>query len=289
MKTSIILSLFISFAAQAKNATVTEIAVGVDQACAIADSQVQCWGKPSKITSDVPTGLVNPRGVTLTGLFACVIADAGIKCWGKNDEGELNVPPNLRNPTQLFAQATGVCALSDDGLKCWGDLDDATAAYLPSNLNRPRQISLNFWGHSCALTDDGPKCWGGRNFYGENNIPSDLGSVDQLSVTANSACAITKGTVRCWGGDILNMYSRIPVMTNPRGLSSSTNTSYVIADEGVYLIDYDFWMTSFKNPRQIAYGLPGLFAITDDGIKCWSDPNWPPATACAEIPANLSW
>lgn len=291
MKSIFLFCIFMSFGTQAKTATIEDLAVGVDQACAISNGSVQCWGESSKITTDVPTGLMNPRSLVVTGIFACVIDDVGVKCWGDNRFGSLNVPVDLNNPTQLFSSTAGICALTDSGLKCWGDLDDATGAHIPANLINPHMISLNFWSHSCAVTDIGPKCWGSSNFYGENDVPPSLQRVEELSAAASHACSISNGEVQCWG-EYSPKQLGSPTLTNPRGLTSKGYDSCVIADEGVACWGVGSELiTSFKHPRKIVIGHYGRYAIADDGVKCHYDNSvWGKKPAvCFEIPANLSW
>ena len=116
---------------------ISQLSVGQEHACAIADMEVICWltdgfenddtilsnfGK-TRISAITPPELSNPTHISVGGYYnTCALDDNGVICWGIDhmDFGSLNVP-QLKNP-QYLAPGKGQyhCAIDDTGVVCWG-------------------------------------------------------------------------------------------------------------------------------------------------------------------------
>jgi alpha-tubulin suppressor-like RCC1 family protein len=180
-------------------ATIDEIAVAGDHACARSGDQIACWGDNTYgqlgrgSTSGTSPGLVNVSGVVHVcsgDAFSCFTAvDGGVSCFGFDYHGELgSVGPDLcgsfpcsttPTPVNLPIFATNVacgdgfaCALSTDGtVECWGyDGDGETGiggsggqSLAPAQINSfacVMQLAVH-GTHACALRTDGSLwCWG---------------------------------------------------------------------------------------------------------------------------------
>mgnify|MGYP003439826326 CR=1 FL=1 len=100
------------------NKSVQDIVVGLQHSCALANSQVYCWGENSQgmvgdnTSTDrrVPTAVYTGEdlaGKTVTAIGGgsnrgCAVADLTVFCWGKNSEGQLGdgTQDNRYKPTK---------------------------------------------------------------------------------------------------------------------------------------------------------------------------------------------
>ncbi|MDP7329249.1 MAG: thrombospondin type 3 repeat-containing protein, partial [Candidatus Thalassarchaeaceae archaeon] len=134
--------------------TVTDLAWNIDSACAIADSDVYCWGENQWAelgngdTTDRhrPTKVATPAGVNFTAVDvgthnACALADTGsMWCWGYNGNYQLGIENTTQQNTPVQVDfgtynvsvssidlgSNHVCAIGTDDdtsntqLWCWG-------------------------------------------------------------------------------------------------------------------------------------------------------------------------
>ncbi len=136
------------------NKTVTQIAVGNEHACAIADGEVFCWGRNNygqlgtgnTTSSSVPIAVSTSTGLSgkvitniLNGGYShtCAVADGQAYCWGRNNYGQLgdNTTADKTSPvavnvagvlsgkgvTQLIGGDLYTCSVANGRAYCWGD------------------------------------------------------------------------------------------------------------------------------------------------------------------------
>ncbi len=97
------------------------LSVGYEHACAVsAADQIKCWGKNDFKEGTPPTGLKNVTELSLGMNNSCAIADGKVVCWGANFAGSTTVPETLVNPHNLTSGWWHHCVQSDEGIKCWG-------------------------------------------------------------------------------------------------------------------------------------------------------------------------
>ena len=182
---------------------VSELAVGGEHTCAIAEGTLYCWGRND--TGQLGDGTVFERelpapvggvfgGATATavgvgGYHTCALTGQRAYCWGRNSEGQLGDATTTQRLSPVLVKG----ALTDA---------DVTALAIGSV-------------HGCAISSGQAYCWGG-NGYGElgrgdtssfHSYPLGVGiplagvSVSTLSAGQVHSCALVEGTAYCWGGN----------------------------------------------------------------------------------------
>lgn len=139
--------------------TVTSISRSLNTVCAVADSQVYCWGlnqnsllfgETSITSSNVPvaidtSGVFAGKDVTdvsVGGDHICAIADGQAYCWGQGASGQLGRGSTTSSNVPVAVDTSGVLA-------------GKTVTDISAGM-----------GHSCAIADGQAYCWG-RNNYGQ--------------------------------------------------------------------------------------------------------------------------
>lgn len=222
--------------------TVTDLSVGPNFTCAVAEGKAYCWGvnnmgqtgnDPNGFYWKAPvpvdtSGVLSGKTVTAVssgGSHACAVADGAAYCWGYNNEGELgnNTTTGSRFPTAVVM--SGVLA----GKTVTG-------------------IDAGGWG-TCVVASGNPYCWGWGQ-YGQNGNNSGASSSVPVAVDTSVAlnglttikvdratyftCALASNQrVYCWGfnsgGELGNSsagaWSTVPIGTNPSGLMAGKNVT----------------------------------------------------------------
>lgn len=143
--------------------TVTDIAAGSYQTCAIADGQAYCWGygENGELGNNTVNNYYTPTAVDTSGALAgktvkkidiggwhaCVSTDetAGVYCWGWNGNGQLGA----NNHTQSLVP---ILSTKPDPGSTEGDLAGKTILKLSAGYD-----------HTCVVAnDDNAYCWGGN-------------------------------------------------------------------------------------------------------------------------------
>jgi alpha-tubulin suppressor-like RCC1 family protein len=185
----------------------TNIAAGLDHACAVVGGTVWCWGVDSNgqlgdgmfdggtATPEQIAGLSSVSSIACGYYHSCAVAASFPYCWGENEVGTLGVGSFSVTNNLGFATPQGV---------------DFTS--LPTIIEIAASGS-----NSCALFSLGnADCWGSDNWgtVGDGSItgPGTAGGVDiptavsgltsatALSVGRLHACAIHNGgMISCWG------------------------------------------------------------------------------------------
>jgi alpha-tubulin suppressor-like RCC1 family protein len=161
--------------------TVTQIALGNEHACAIADGNAYCWGRNNygqlgtgnTTNSSVPVAVSTSTGMSgkvitniLNGGYShtCAVADGQAYCWGRNNIGQLgdNTTTDRTSPvavnvagvlsgkgvTQLIGGDSYTCAVANGRAYCWGDnsfgqlgINSAT----PANTTIPYRVNDGYY------------------------------------------------------------------------------------------------------------------------------------------------
>ncbi len=185
----------------------TEISVGGDHVCALANQIAQCWGSDYSGDTQVPSGHNNNNNNNnfihiSSGMYhTCgLMANGTAFCWGNNEYGQLSVPPNSKF-VQISAGQYHTCGLIANGgsALCWG-YDGWGQSSVPSNLKFV-QISAGQY-HTCGLLLDSggghALCWG-YNGNGQADVPPDA-HFKQISAGYYHSCGVlVNGTALCWG------------------------------------------------------------------------------------------
>jgi alpha-tubulin suppressor-like RCC1 family protein len=195
--------------------TVTAMAVGAYNSCAIADGKAYCWGSngsgqlgdnttnpsydPVAVNTSVMSGTVT--AISTGSGQSCAIADGKAYCWGYNGYGQLGdtttdnktaptaVDTSIMNGTvtTIAAGPYNSCAIAGGKAYCWGyngngQLGDTTT----DNKTAPTAVDTSIMNgtvttiatgnsHGCAITDGKAYCWGG-NAYGQIGTTTNYGS-----------------------------------------------------------------------------------------------------------------
>ena len=177
--------------------SVTEVAVGRNQACAIADGDAYCWGtnsngqlgngnttnslSPAKVTG-LPADMA-AAGLTTGTTHSCATVEGTAYCWGGNSAGQLGIGTN---------------ADSTKAMPVKGALRGKTVTMVSAGLDNTTTGA----SHTCALAADKVYCWG-ENVNGElgnggavrSNVPVAAVSQDKrmTAVAAGGAQTISVG------------------------------------------------------------------------------------------------
>jgi alpha-tubulin suppressor-like RCC1 family protein len=214
---------FFAVGAPARGDAGKVVGVSPDNACAVRDGHVNCWG-----ASDCRTRRARgtPKGVYD---YRCSVSRVGslpnLGQLGSREHGRRVTVVRVRRLSNAVAVTAGMehtCALTAAGtVKCWGrgvhgELGDGRRA----NSVRPvqvqgianvRDVSAG-GGFTCAVQGTGSVwCWG-RDDLGElgdggtrrSAVPVQVSGIDdavEVSAAASYACAVrSDGSVACWGG-----------------------------------------------------------------------------------------
>lgn len=172
----------------------TSLSVGRDQACAVVDGAVKCWGSGGSgalgdglnTTSNIPVTTIasGARKVSLGGTrSACALVGDTVRCWGYNSYYQVGDGTNTNRVSPVTVVASGATDVS---------------------------VGENF---TCAVVSGGVKCWGNNGSYqlGDGTTTTRTTPTDVSTLTSGSgvvsveagyrtACAITSaGALYCWG------------------------------------------------------------------------------------------
>ena len=190
--------------------TVTQVDVGIEHACAVADGAAYCWGanydgrlgNGGNTQMNVPVTVTAASGIlagkTVTQIDAghyntCATASGLAYCWGENDYGQLgnNTMPNDSNVPVAVSTA--------------GVLAGKTISSVSFNTQ-----------DGCALAAGQAYCWGrnssgtsGTGGYTTNQVPVAVDTsgvlagktLTKLVSGANFNCGLASASVYCWGSN----------------------------------------------------------------------------------------
>jgi len=192
---------------------VTDISIGDEHACAVADGAAYCWGNGNRGqlgnggTADSYTPVaVNTAGVlsgkTVTqiavgGDQTCVIASGAVYCFGDTGKGALG------NGVMTYGIQSTPVAVDASGVLSGKTITD---------------IAIGQYGayNACAVASGKAYCWGdngmgqlGTGTTVDSGVPIavlDTGVLAGKTVTSVSlyeyhTCAVASGAAYCWGGN----------------------------------------------------------------------------------------
>ncbi len=171
----------------------TDVAVGINSACAIQSEEVWCWGSNESgklgngtlVDSTTPVAVVGlpsvPIDVVLFGNTPCVLLlDGRVFCWGEGSRGEigngLSGDQSIAKEVQIGGGAVErlasgnrfTCAALASTVECWGegtdgrlgngDTADSNIPVQVTGLGPVTDLSLGF-AHACVIETEA-KCWG---------------------------------------------------------------------------------------------------------------------------------
>lgn len=242
---------------------ITDISVGNNNTCAVADGKAYCWGgngfgqtgnSLSGFDFKAPVPVYDGgvlRGKTVTdidtgGNTTCAIADGKPYCWGYNTEGELG---------------NG----DDSGTRSHYPVEVVTSGVLSGKTST--SISTGTW-HTCVIADGKPYCWGynaymelGNGSRAESSSPVAVNvsgalngkTVSSIGVGIYHSCVIADLRSYCWGYNAggqsgwgsTSVWTSAPTGTNAAGLMHN------------------------KNVTSLAVGGNHTCAIADGKTYCW--------------------
>ena len=250
--------------------TITQISVGTEHSCAIADEKLYCWGanaygtfgngfgSGSSSTTPVAAATGNSlltnkiiSNVNLGGIHTCVVAEQRGYCWGGNYNGQLGI--NQTGNAQHVPNAV------------------YTAGVLSGkNVD---QVSSGSGNHTCAVAEGLAYCWGkngdsGTGTSGQLGDGTSTGKVVPVAVTASgvlsgktvtdisassiNSCAVASGKAYCWG-------------SNSEGQIGNGNTTNQYNPAAVV----DTGALSGKRVTEVSVGPWLSCAIASGSFYCW--------------------
>ena len=217
---------------------VASVAAGSEHSCAVAGTDLYCWGLNSygqignntKVTQTAPVLVGSGYGqVAAYGSSTCAVkTDNSLWCWGQNNYGQLGSKTNTDSavPVKVVdigpAKSVSVgnsfacAALQDGSVWCWGyNSDRQLGNSSTSNSNIPvlaagitgaERISAGV-NHVCASTSSAVYCWGNNGVgatgtgagLGPKVVPQIAGVVSNVTAGQSYSCAVVDGSPWCWG------------------------------------------------------------------------------------------
>ena len=185
--------------------TITDITVGDDHACAIANARAYCWGggwsgklgngqgADQALPVLVSGGDMDGKNVTAISAgynTTCAVADGEAYCWGYGGQGNVGDGRAVsQNPLSVAVDKTAFGGRT------------------------VTQISMGSRESVCAIADGLPFCWG-NNTWGQLGNGTTTTATSPVAVTPDAfggkpatdislgqghACTIAGGSVFCWG------------------------------------------------------------------------------------------
>ncbi|WP_170119814.1 RCC1 domain-containing protein [Branchiibius hedensis] len=277
------------------DAAATQVAVGVNQACAVLSTgTMRCWGNnwsgqlgagipgTSKGFSAVPmdvVGLSDVKSAAAGSTHMCALTRQGVVwCWGDNWNQQLGRPSGAEpapvrvalagSATSIEAGYEHTCAVLASGqVQCWGrndlgQLGNGTTdqTYYPTfvtGVTSARLVSAGF-DHSCALLIDGTaRCWGRAN----NNMLGDGdGTVD--GVVVRTEPVTVKGVSAATGIVTGSDMSCVTGTSNGhscwgRGSGVATGLAQIPGLQRPQMMSLSYWH--------------GCIVTTGSAAQCWGD------------------
>jgi len=146
---------------------VTDVAIGIAQACALDDRGVACFWparpSPARVKLDAPTQVVLVPDIRT---LICALDAAGVACWRDDLGTDVHREPTVGKPTRIFAGlgAGGLlCGAYDDGTRCFPETNDARlgAGIELVGASAPTAVWADTAGGHIYAID------GGKALYGE--------------------------------------------------------------------------------------------------------------------------
>ena len=241
--------------------TVTDISVGGNHACAVADGKAYCWGTNGngQLGNGTTTSSNSPVEVSSTGVLAgktinsisagsnhtCAIASSTAYCWGYNQQGQLGNGTTSSSNSPVQVSSTGALA-------------GKTVNSISAGSN-----------HTCAIASSAAYCWGynqqgqlGNGTTSSSNSPVQVSStgvlagksINSISAGSNHTCAIAGSAAYCWG------YNQSGQLGN--GTQTDSSTPVTVLTSGAL---------QSKSLSQVTTGYEHSCAATLTEAFCWGE------------------
>lgn len=137
-----------------------------DFACALANSQVKCWGDDNKHQSHAPY-IDKVIDFDISGEAGCVATKTKLTCWGEKDHLPDEYATDFTHINSVALKDRSLCVNDNGKAKCWGGRRNDR---VPSWLHGIKELTTGMI-QSCAIDSGGITCWGDRYLrYGLSNI-----------------------------------------------------------------------------------------------------------------------
>lgn len=265
--------------------SVTAIATGYYDSCAVANGGVLCWGYNTFGKLGDGTTVNRSMPVQVSGLtggatavaagdnHSCAVVNKRVQCWGYNGHGQLGNGTTTDSPTpvQVAGILTGVdisavacgsshtCAIGSSGsLYCWGD--NATGQ-LGDGTTTDRSSPVKVTG-----------------------LP--IGFLKTVSAGNSHSCAVVNvnmGSAYCWGANGVGQLGNgtttdSPTPVGPTGLGMNVSTMSSGIYDNCALLSGAVWCWG-KTPAAfsaipsgatvIAAGNAAYCAVVNQAVDCW--------------------
>lgn len=232
----------------------TAVSMGREHTCAIANSDLYCWGSNSNKQLGITGGDVNsprlvnqgtansPRGpnnvlpsvsaVSAGNDFTCAIFNANVSCWGKNSRGQAGQAPaaDVATPTAVQGVAGTYYATTISAG------NDHACALLHGNDSK-KNGNMYCWGSR----DDGKLGYGnatpdrssvtipiiGTSAASDMRESGEIRTATAISAGSANSCAIANAVILCWGNGSTGQIGN--GLTNPANWEPLKTEKYQVA------------------------------------------------------------
>ena len=271
---------------------ISEISLGMNNSCAIADGKVVCWGISVGGTTDVPLDLKNPRNLTSGWWHHCVQSDEGIKCWGFPFKEYLS--PDDSTIKKFTSGGFYNCAIVQAGVKCW---NESGKTILVDESFGAIKLSVGSSNACAVTTNKGVICWRlekitkGNYKLLKSYVPSGgITNIELLSAGHSSTCAYgDEDNIKCWGlnpDGALNVPATIPGPLSKLTVGSHKTCSIkdsILTCWGDTNIEYNT-PTNLGPVSYVSSGGYHVCAGTQGKVRCWGEN----IRGALDIPKNLT-
>ncbi len=241
---------------------IERIAAGGQNACAVVEGELYCWGKNNTgqlanrtgLNSHIPTRIELPGTIGMVDIgdnHICAIVDGGLMCWGWNfscEIGQQGCVGGNDNPTRVHWEPKWVHSMGPG----------SGVTFLDASK-----------GHNCVIKNGGAYCWGASVYgiLGDGIRRTDpqptpkavigmSSGVTEIAGGEYSTCAIRRGKIYCWGRGLyygIDDYYRVE--TSPMRMPGMPGNNY----SG--LVNYEENTCVKQGSKPLCFGNGGIGAL----------------------------
>lgn len=286
------------------NKIITQIAVGTENTCAVADGQLYCWGDntygqlgdpsaPSspRLTPELVSSL-STRKITSISLSqsasgakaACAVSNGVTYCWGSNESQQIGRTPSSSSADTTLSYATPTAIFGYQA---------SESGVLTNKKSQATSIGSR---NGCSTSSGKMICWGAVS--GSAASPpvekTHGGSVEPLSVrvVGEASCGIVDANLNCHGRSsavlgglfsnpqvksnnaVIESYDGDESIVNPGNgrycYTSRADTYCQTSPGGPYSVSSSFTDPLYgKTTSKIGVGDQYVCKIANGGLACW--------------------